>query len=107
MARKWSEAEVKLLIELWGEESFQKLEGTKRNKRVYYRIAKALPLDCLLRALILPKVDTLHVIHAGETQWLSRCETPPLFLFLSPPRPCFCVYAVLCIRNVNGSKTVL
>ena len=80
MAGEWSEAEVTLLIELWGEEGIQEqLEGTKRNKRVYDRIAKALSLDCLLRALILPKVDTLHVIgiHAGETRWLARCETPP------------------------------
>ena len=35
MAGEWSEAEVKLLIELWGEEGIQEqLEGTKRNKRV-------------------------------------------------------------------------
>ena len=63
---------------IYGEEGIQEqLEGTKRNKRVYDRIAKALSLDRLLRALILPKVDTLHVIHAGETRWLARCETPP------------------------------
>ena len=69
MAGEWSEAEVKLLIELWGEEGIQEqLEGTKRNKRVYNRIAKALSLDCLLRALILSQVDTLHAIHAGETR---------------------------------------
>ena len=55
----------------------EQLEGTKRNKRVYDRIAKALSLDCLLSALILPKVDTLHVIHAGEMRLLARCETPP------------------------------
>ena len=78
MAEKWSEAEVKLLTELWGEEGIQEqLEGAKRNKRVYDRIAKGLSLDYLLRALILPKVDTLHVVHAVETQWLARCETPP------------------------------
>ena len=77
-AREWSEAEVKLLIELWGEEDIQEqLEGAKRNKRVYDRIAKCLSLDYLLRALISPKVDTLHVIHAAEMQWLARCKTPP------------------------------
>ena len=40
MAGEWSEAEVKFLIE-WGEEGIQEqLEGVKRNKRVYDRIAK-------------------------------------------------------------------
>ena len=78
MAGEWSEAEVKLLIELWGEEGIQEqLEGAKRNKHVYDQITKGLSLDYLLRALILPKVDTLHVIHAAETRWLARCETPP------------------------------
>ena len=66
MAGEWREAEVKLLIELWGKEGIQEqLKGAQRNKRVYERIAKGLSLDCLLRALISPKVDTLHVIHAA------------------------------------------
>lgn len=37
----WSNSEVFLLIELWGEEGVQEqLEGAKRSKHVYEKIAK-------------------------------------------------------------------
>ena len=37
----WSDSEVSLLIELWGEECVQEqLEGAKRNKHVYAKIVK-------------------------------------------------------------------
>ena len=39
----WSEAEVLRLIELWGEDSIQQqLEGEKRNKHVYEKLAREL-----------------------------------------------------------------
>ena len=42
-AVNWSEAEVLRLIELWGEDSIhQQLEGAKRNKHVYEKLAREL-----------------------------------------------------------------
>ena len=43
MTVPWSDAEVLHLIEVWGEEGIQEqLEGSKRNKHVYEKIAKEL-----------------------------------------------------------------
>ena len=42
-SRNWSDREVVLLIELWGEDGVQaQLEGVKHNKPVYERIAAEL-----------------------------------------------------------------
>ena len=42
-AANWSEAEVLRLIELWREDSIQQqLEGAKRNKHVYEKLARKL-----------------------------------------------------------------
>ena len=43
-AANWSDAEVLSLIELWGEDSIQQqqLEGAKRNKHVYEKLAREL-----------------------------------------------------------------
>ena len=42
-AANWSDTEVLSLIELWGEDSIQQqLEGAKRNKHVYEKLAREL-----------------------------------------------------------------
>ena len=43
MAAQWSDEETRRLIQLWGEEDVQaQLEGCKRNKAVYERLARSM-----------------------------------------------------------------
>ena len=49
----WSDEETFVLIEIWGEDSIQAmLEGTRRNKDVFVKIAKAIEERGFLRAIL-------------------------------------------------------
>ena len=68
----WSDEETFVLIEIWGEDSIQAmLEGTRRNKDVFVKIAKAIEERGFLRAILY----TYYGIHCA----CANILTPPLF----------------------------
>ena len=74
----WSDEETFVLIEIWEEDSIQAmLEGTRRNKDVFVKIAKAIEARGFLRAILY----TYYVILLR----MRNILTPPLFT-LEPVR---------------------
>ena len=80
----WSDEETFVLIEIWGEDSIQAmLEGTRRNKDVFVKIAKAIEERGFLRAILytyygiplrMRKYTHSAPFYVGNPFGLCKCE---------------------------------
>ena len=80
----WSDEETFVLIEIWGEDSIQAmLEGTRRNKDVFVKIAKAIEKRGFLRAILytyygiplrMRKYTQSAPFYVGNPFGLCKCE---------------------------------
>ena len=80
----WSDEETFVLIEIWGEDSIQAmLEGTRRNKDVFVKIAKAIEERGFLRAILytyygiplrMRKYTHSASFYVGNPFGLCKCE---------------------------------
>ena len=80
----WSDEETFVLIEIWGEDSIQAmLEGTRRNKDVFVKIAKAIEergflkghsLHLLWNTIAHAQIYSLRPFYVGNSFGLCKCE---------------------------------